>query len=546
MEAEQPYRLRTSPGGSNILAHPGDGRTDAPKEEGLDPAGLKPLDHVGQHFAHDKEIFDKYDSDNGTRSEEYYEDISSDEELTDEGSSDYGSVYEDEDYAEADPPSEVASSQNDSDLKHTESKRQHWTLVQHLGRSRWFKRGWTLQELLAPQNVVFYDRCWKELGTKRSLRDEISQLTRIEHEDIAKPRSASIAAKMSWAADRRTTREEDLSYCLMGLFEVNMPLLYGEGSSAFQRLQHEIIDQSSDESIFAWEPCEPSDSGMFARSPKYFAGCGDIIATNLKCLQRPPYNKTNKGLAIDVLVNPGIFDNSPSNSLLVYLNCVRRAKKDMLVGISLTKERQGSFKRRNMPQRGCRKFYDVNDSSTSSLEFRKIHVRTFFDDIFQRSFYVRFGIVVRPSPSFRKTFSLIHTSHLNEGSCTNSMWGVEPLELHKDRPDTWKFESFFPYGISALMFQGLNKSERFALMLATTHKSLGIHSLDMNILSYAANTSMQKLEDYVSIICRTQSLDQDSDRLSKCLQCNTRVTASLRRYRGDGFLRDYYVDLDIA
>jgi hypothetical protein len=65
-------------------------------------------------------------------------------------------------------------------------------------------------------------------------------------------RGASIAQKMSWAARRQTRREEDIAYCLMGLFSVNMPLLYGEGSRAFMRLQDEIMKISDDQTIFAW------------------------------------------------------------------------------------------------------------------------------------------------------------------------------------------------------------------------------------------------------------------------------------------------------
>jgi hypothetical protein len=66
-------------------------------------------------------------------------------------------------------------------------------------------------------------------------------------------RSCNVATKFSWAALRETTRPEDQAYCLMGLFGINMPLLYGEGSRAFMRLQRKIIASSNDESIFAWE-----------------------------------------------------------------------------------------------------------------------------------------------------------------------------------------------------------------------------------------------------------------------------------------------------
>ncbi|KAK4693540.1 hypothetical protein P7C71_g3882, partial [Lecanoromycetidae sp. Uapishka_2] len=97
-------------------------------------------------------------------------------------------------------------------------------------RSRWFTRGWTLQELLASRDLVFYDRDWKEIGTRQALHSDISIATGISQDHIINPMSASAAQKMFWASKRHTTRIEDMSYCLMGLFDVNMPLLYGEGA----------------------------------------------------------------------------------------------------------------------------------------------------------------------------------------------------------------------------------------------------------------------------------------------------------------------------
>ncbi|KDR68887.1 hypothetical protein GALMADRAFT_39905, partial [Galerina marginata CBS 339.88] len=120
--------------------------------------------------------------------------------------------------------------------------------------SRWFTRGWTLQELLAPLLVVFYSSDWVEIGTRSSLREEISKITRIPCEVLmSKPLSEiSIAQRMSWAAMRQTTKIEDAAYSLLGIFDVNMPTLYGEGWKAFIRLQLEIIKNSEDESLFAW------------------------------------------------------------------------------------------------------------------------------------------------------------------------------------------------------------------------------------------------------------------------------------------------------
>ncbi|KAE9364997.1 HET-domain-containing protein [Stipitochalara longipes BDJ] len=117
-------------------------------------------------------------------------------------------------------------------------------------QSKWFTRGWTLQELLAPTFVEFYAQNWDEIGTKSSMRTLVQKITNISTlVDIDK---ACVAEKLSWASTRVTTRIEDLAYCLMGLFDVNMPLLYGEGHNAFLRLQLEIWSRTNDDSIFAW------------------------------------------------------------------------------------------------------------------------------------------------------------------------------------------------------------------------------------------------------------------------------------------------------
>jgi hypothetical protein len=128
--------------------------------------------------------------------------------------------------------------------------------------SKWFTRGWTLQELLAPELVLFFDRSWNLIGPKSSegvkvsdLATEISSITEIDIKyikNVYRGRGACAAVKMSWVSRRQTSRSEDMAYCLLGIFDVNMPLLYGEGKKAFFRLQFEIIKQSDDESIFAW------------------------------------------------------------------------------------------------------------------------------------------------------------------------------------------------------------------------------------------------------------------------------------------------------
>lgn len=150
-----------------------------------------------------------------------------------------------------------------------------------LERSRWITRGWTLQELIAPHSVDFYDANWHALCSKSDVLSEIEELTGIPRYVLAtgELRQSSVAQKMSWAAGRTTTRSEDIAYSLMGLFNVHMPMLYGEGNKSFQRLQEEIIKTTADDSIFAWLADDAGVStfrGMFARSLKEFKTCSAV------------------------------------------------------------------------------------------------------------------------------------------------------------------------------------------------------------------------------------------------------------------------------
>lgn len=152
--------------------------------------------------------------------------------------------------------------------------------------SRWFKRGWTLQELIAPANVIFYGigrgKAWQEIGTLSSLEDLIVEITGVHAEMLSGQKALedfSVAQRMYWASSRETTRTEDLAYCLMGIFNVNMPLVYGEGDKAFFRLQEQILSASSDESILAWTSSSPSSvlASCLARSPMDFCQARDIV-----------------------------------------------------------------------------------------------------------------------------------------------------------------------------------------------------------------------------------------------------------------------------
>ncbi|KAK8075443.1 hypothetical protein PG997_010106 [Apiospora hydei] len=158
---------------------------------------------------------------------------------------------------------------------------------QAIRASRWITRGWTLQELLAPRDVIFYDAQWNEIGNRNTtLRKTLARVTGIDRKclmsgDHARLADYSIATRMSWASRRSCTRTEDVAYCLMGIFDINMPMLYGEGKKAFLRLQEEILKETEDHSLFAWAVSEDSDrawcpSSIFAESPFDFVQCANI------------------------------------------------------------------------------------------------------------------------------------------------------------------------------------------------------------------------------------------------------------------------------
>lgn len=213
-------------------------------------------------------------------------------------------------------------------------------------RARWFKRGWCLQELIAPLVIEFYASDWTEIGTKWSLHGPIEEATGIPSDVLLNKSRLDllpIAQKMSWASERETTRREDEAYCLLGIFGISMPLLYGEGERAFLRLQEEMLKKTDDYSLFLWtykpRNLYPETSlGVFAPSPSLFSKEGPYESTKGKCdyrkitldhLQHLSMNKrqwnppqmTNHGLRLQAFT--GDSTSSPdSTSLLMWTGCM--------------------------------------------------------------------------------------------------------------------------------------------------------------------------------------------------------------------------------
>jgi hypothetical protein len=135
----------------------------------------------------------------------------------------------------------------DTDVK---SSQLPWELS--FRRSRWFTRGWTLQELVAPAIVEFFSKEGEQLGNKESLERHIHEVTGIPVKALrGSPLSDfGISERMLWAEKRETTRKEDKAYSLLGIFDVYMPLIYGEGrENAFKRLREEMDKVSKGRSL---------------------------------------------------------------------------------------------------------------------------------------------------------------------------------------------------------------------------------------------------------------------------------------------------------
>lgn len=314
----------------------------------------------------------------------------------------------------------------------------------HFRKCRWFTRGWTLQELVAPLHVTFFGADWKEIGTKSSLRDVISDITGMPSNVLLfnHPGEISVAQRMSWAAGRKTSRVEDQAYCLLGLFGVSMPTIYGEGENAFIRLQLEIMKTSDDQSIFAWAAEDGQmRRGLLATSPSNFAHCRECWrSTNNP--EVSAFAMTNSGLHITLpLFSPS---GAEENLFVGLLNCQMDTNPHLL-GIYL--QRSGN------PNKYTRvKTNDVWNGQPGHYEQTEIYIsepdRSRFDvnDWFQRE----------PKYVFRIQNRFQESPHTVPGH-------EDCVQMHTDGTGT--YVNFIGSGHSAVLVLKNSKKQAIAVVM---------------------------------------------------------------------------------
>jgi hypothetical protein len=392
----------------------------------------------------------------------------------------------------------------------------HHDLNSSFRNSKWFTRGWTLQELLAPHWIQFFDEEWTEIGTKSSLRELITSITGIEH--LFNFNDASVAQKMCWASNRETTRLEDQAYCLMGLFGVKMPPLYGEGRHAFMRLQSEIINKTDDETIFAWMRPESfgstgliDETGMLAPSPAYFERSGRVRTYTFD-YDRPPHTMTNKGLRLELLT----FEASKGVEVVAPLNAVD-GDEDNILALRLWKSHT-SYSR-------SAELYHIEKLQLSGVMFKGRGV--FFvgqsDDNPQSPFPQK--VVFNTQSLKARGFEIAERQVYPIIGC--AYWQFE----HGDRrgPTLHRFK---PYWQRAAIVLEKNNSARLIIILGISREN----HLWVDIIAQDIST-----ENYIPT---TFPEDGNTDRVSRPVADGYSVTAVLKKDHSLG-LEGYVLDITL-
>lgn len=187
----------------------------------------------------------------------------------------------------------------------------------------WFTRGWTLQELLAPAKIKLYSADWLPLSDfpndkeNTAIMHVVSDITGIDHHNLRyfSPGLLNVREKMVWAASRKTTRVEDVAYSLLGIFDISMPIAYGESKRAFRRLMEAIVSDCREWQIFAWAGPHSPYAASFPESPAGYRALADTTASLMITMNPaghlvhrrwdlgyPFYAMTKRGLELKVLL----------------------------------------------------------------------------------------------------------------------------------------------------------------------------------------------------------------------------------------------------
>ena len=387
----------------------------------------------------------------------------------------------------------------------------HWDL----DRSRWFRRGWTLQELLAPKHMVFFNYKWEKLNKRSNLSPAISRITGIPRRILLLNVSGdySVAQIMSWAAGRETTREEDIAYCLLSLLGVNMPLIYGEGARAFERLQQEFMRTSTDHSLFSWRETG-AERGPFARSPTEFRHCKDFAVGKEHSLD---FLMTNRGLRI----NLPLMSVEDGNFAAV-LDC--HGPDDCRLAIYLKEVRPGVYRRVRCTEELRRIDPGEMIPTPKTVYIEPAAPRTFSRD---RSMIQKDGY------SFRVDFG----AALRHGFC---------LEQHHSPDDKFQWnlmdsnEGFSDLTVDCsgqyggLLFNNTESGEQFIVILGIHNWKVWLDITDIGTDETFKGVVEEyyhyhKAHDYNNSRCSCRSLRNSLDRIAKPLSRGMSVYTSINR-----------------
>ncbi|KAJ3535362.1 hypothetical protein NM208_g7161 [Fusarium decemcellulare] len=324
------------------------------------------------------------------------------------------------------------------------------TVLWQVRGCRWFTRGWTLQELLAPEELVFHAADWSVIGWKHepSLVTLISQITKVEEKYLTgqqKLYDACIAKRMSWLSTRKTTRIEDMAYCVLGIFDIIMPLLYGEGTKAFTRLQEEIIKTTNDHTIFCWTWTHsvPKDwTSFLAPSPGQFEGVGETRLQEINSVggEISIFSMTNAGLSIKLPVMYALG----SYFVVLQAGLSHDSRKDPKYAcINVQGEKRGNLLYVSRAPYPLRPWYTSNDSEWR-LQKRSLLVmnrlsgpwRDFSDELgANRDTYDAVLLPVFNSESLRSQWTYLHIVQQNVVSRAGKIGGFL-LKAKAETPDT--------------------------------------------------------------------------------------------------------------